>query len=206
MARIYLSPLIVDIRNKQADTVFSKWRGINYIRSRVVPANPKTAGQVAIREALARLVALWQGFGVNTKDNWKYMMSGREKSGFNHWIGLNTVDEKNDSLLALTLDTGYEEFETFTPSTGSGAGEIDIAFAPTPFPADRKGILYFRKSATSEWDKIGAISAAQNSPITITGLDAGDTYQVYGYIRIEPYDDDGSHVGKSASGTAAAHA
>lgn len=40
--------------------VYSKWKGIQYAREYVTPANPRTAGQVAQRESMAEAIAYWQ--------------------------------------------------------------------------------------------------------------------------------------------------
>lgn len=55
------SPLFSDIRNKLGESaVFSAWKGRNYFRGYVIPANPKTNAQKAHRAALKNLVARWQ--------------------------------------------------------------------------------------------------------------------------------------------------
>lgn len=203
MARIFLSPLIVDVRGKQSDTVFSKWKGINYIRSRVVPSNPKSAAQVAIREALARLVSLWQDAMSSVQVNNNYYMTGKNASGFNNFIGGNTVDEEAGNELQICEDNGYTEITVWTAATGSGSGEIDVTFAPTPVPTGDKLVYLLRKADTSVWDVKDEWAAAVASPQTISGLDAGDTYQVYGFLKkISP--GDGSEIGESQSDSAAA--
>lgn len=55
------SPIFSDIRNKLADNVvFSIWKGREYFRSYVIPANPKTNAQKAVREVFKLLVKRWQ--------------------------------------------------------------------------------------------------------------------------------------------------
>lgn len=205
MARIYLSPLIVDIRNKQSDTVFSKWKGINYIRSRVIPANPKSAAQVAIREALARLVGLWQDAGSVMKINWNYMMTGRDKSGFNHFIGKNTVAEKDGTEITVTLDTGFDELTTWTASTGAAGGKISIAFAPSPVPAGKKITVYLREPQTNEWEIELTIASAETTPKVITVANPSTLYECFGFMSTNA-PADGSEVGADSFDTATSSA
>lgn len=201
MARIYLSPLIVDIRNKQSDTVFSKWKGINYIRSRVIPANPKTAAQVAIREALAQLVSLWQDMEAEVKPNWDSYVSGRDYSGFNHFIGKNAVSERDDVLLNITQEVGFTVLSVWTPSTGGDPGEIDVAFAPDPVPADTTLQICQRIAGEPIWNTKDDFPATTASPVTITVTGDPTVRQVYGYLH-KTTTPTGEDVGKDESGTA----
>jgi hypothetical protein len=202
MARINLSPLIVDIRNKQADTVFSKWKGINYIRSRVVPSNPKTASQVAVREALARLVSLWKDKLGELKQNQDYYTRGKDKSGFNNFVGVNVVDERDGNLLDLCEDVGYSVLTTWSGAAGA-SGVIAVTFAPTPVPTG--DVLHYlcKKVGDSEWEKDSVFTAGMTSPQNITGLTPGATYEVYGYLSIS-MPSDGSEVGNDKSFSQAA--
>jgi len=42
---------------------FARWKGINYARVRVIPANPKTTGQTAVRNIFTNLNELWKRSG-----------------------------------------------------------------------------------------------------------------------------------------------
>lgn len=203
MARIFLSPLIVDIRAKQSDTVFSKWRGINYIRSRVIPANPKTSAQQAVRQALARLVSLWQGAHYSMRVNRNGYATGLPKSGFNTFIGDNLVDEKEGNLLDLTKDLGFHKLSNFSASTGSGSGEIDISWSPDASGTKRLVVLV-RKQGADSWAAIKTYTLGNSA--TITGLEAGATYQVYAFFDANKTADEikAEEVGDDMSDTATA--
>jgi hypothetical protein len=66
----------------------SFWRGINYIRARVVPHNPKSVSQTAIRDALTDGVSKWRfGFISPTNKNWwNTYAKGLGESGFNRFM------------------------------------------------------------------------------------------------------------------------
>jgi len=184
MARISLSPLIVDVRNKQADTVFSKWKGINYIRSRVVPSNPRTSAQMAIRNALTRLVALFKAAQPTLKLNLDAWARGKDLSGFNRFIGKNVVDEKNNALIDLTEDLGYDKLTTWTASSTATAGEIQITFAPSPVPTGKRIHVHIREQGSSTWAKKEDIVSGTSSPVTYSGFTSGKVHQVYGYLYL----------------------
>ena len=60
MVRVYGPAMSIDASGTLASTiVFSKWKGRNYIRERVIPANPKSGGQVGMRACFAWLTQQW---------------------------------------------------------------------------------------------------------------------------------------------------
>jgi len=59
MARVTLSPLVAGINGRTADAVFAQWKGRQYVRQHVTPANPNTAGQQAVRASLSECVQIW---------------------------------------------------------------------------------------------------------------------------------------------------
>lgn len=69
--------------------VYSNWKGLPYVRSRVIPANPRTAGQVSIRETMTAGVSTYQDTNqvpVTSRLSWDYYASGTGMSGFNRYI------------------------------------------------------------------------------------------------------------------------
>ena len=60
MAKVTGPFLSLDARGKVAKTLTaSVWKGINYMRQRVVPSNPRTAKQVAIRDIVKDASQAW---------------------------------------------------------------------------------------------------------------------------------------------------
>lgn len=70
---------------------FSKWKGLNYVRMRVIPANPRTASQVSQRNTLAAATSSWK-FNVSlnaaSKSSWNASASGTGMSGFNRFTSV----------------------------------------------------------------------------------------------------------------------
>lgn len=200
MARIYLSPLIVDIRNKQKDTVFSKWKGINYIRSRVVPSNPKTDPQIAVREALAQLVVCWQDAYVTLHANQDEHAGGRNYSGFNKFIGDNVIKNRDGELLDICQEVGFTQLLTFAVGGGPQQGECQMVWTPTPVPALTSLVIHIRLAGEAGWSHKVKYAPATASPQTIAGLTPDTEYEAYGYFELET-DPTGEDVGDDMSNT-----
>ena len=89
MVRVTGPFLSLDARGTLADTMTgSFWRGINYIRERIVPHNPKSTAQTAIRGVLTDGVSKWR-FGLISGENknwWNTYAKGLGESGFNRFM------------------------------------------------------------------------------------------------------------------------
>jgi hypothetical protein len=81
--------LSLDARGTLADTLTgSFWRGINYIRTRVVPHNPKSVKQTGVRNTMTDGVSRWRFSQVTQiqKNFWNTYAKGLSESGFNRYI------------------------------------------------------------------------------------------------------------------------
>lgn len=203
MAKISLSPLVVDIRNKVADMVFSKWRGINYVRSRVTPSNPNTQAQQDVRNSLARCVDMYQGLAQVMKDAWKYVASGKSYSGYNQMCSENRSKEEAQTDITASPATDVSSVDTFSAATGTATKEIDITFTPSPIPTGNKLHVFARKtSAAGDKTVVSekfAIVAAQTSPQTLTMNLAATDYVLHGAFGDETLLRTGKSLADSAT-------
>ena len=74
---------------------YSFWRGVNYVRARVIPHNPKSVCQSKIRAVLTAGVSRWR-FGFVTQANknwWNTYAKGLGESGWNRYT--RSFIEKN---------------------------------------------------------------------------------------------------------------
>jgi len=62
------------------------WKGINWVRGHVIPANPKSDQQVNVRTALTLMVALWQSKDQAAQDKWNVFAEGTGMSGYNKFM------------------------------------------------------------------------------------------------------------------------
>lgn len=63
--------------------VFAKWKGRQYRRKYVIPANPKTTMQTTVRNHFTNAVALWHTWSSLQKRAYSYLCTGLVMSGFN---------------------------------------------------------------------------------------------------------------------------
>lgn len=182
MATIIFAPIISEARGKVSDCVFAVWKGRPYIRQRVIPANPQTAAQTAVRESLARCVDLWQSIENQLKEIWNTYATGYRMSGFNKFMSQNRADEQVPSLLQVGVpNPDIDPAATFTPSTGAGAaGDIDCVWTGGTVGANYYAYILCRKATlddfTIEENDTVLFSAGA---VTLSGLVAGATYDVY---------------------------
>ena len=73
-----------------ANVVTSSWKGINYARERVIPANPKSVSQSRVRGTLSSIVLI--GRAVKTvfiNTYWETLVKGTANSGWAKYVGTN---------------------------------------------------------------------------------------------------------------------
>lgn len=68
---------------------YAKWKGRNYVRQRVIPANPQSAAQTGVRAMMSYLSQLWNGVSAPDKLTWDDMAETKQISAFNAFVGEN---------------------------------------------------------------------------------------------------------------------
>ncbi|GAI96508.1 unnamed protein product, partial [marine sediment metagenome] len=63
--------------------VFAKWKGRQYRRKYVIPANPKTTMQQFVRDHFTAAIGLWHTWSSLQKRAYSYLATGLVMSGFN---------------------------------------------------------------------------------------------------------------------------
>ncbi len=66
--------------------IYSSWKGINYVKKYVTPANPKTPAQVAHRNLFSQAVSSWKSLADDEKSAWNNAAKGKPLSGFNLYV------------------------------------------------------------------------------------------------------------------------
>lgn len=104
--------------------VYSKWKGIQDVRSFVVPANPRSSGQVTQRGYFSSAVSAWHTTGLTADDieAWNRAANNapRPQSGFNRFVGLLT------DLLVAGLSIGGAAMGFQGSIADSGTGQVDF--------------------------------------------------------------------------------
>ena len=190
MATIKLNPIITDIRNRMGSNVFSKWKGINYIRGYAPPTNRKTADQEAVRSTFSRLVSIWKGLGTAAQKTWVVFATGRNMSGYNAFISENFENMKADLALIIAQPMEEEAISGFLANPGDTAGSIICSFQP-PAGIGKEITLFTQKVAGGSGNSGTAITrhegAVSGSSAAISGLEPGSGYHVYAVVTDGPY-------------------
>lgn len=194
MAKVTGPLMSIDASGTYAKTlVFSKWKGRNYVRERVIPLNPKSALQLGVRSMMSFLSQAWTGLAAGEKDDYDAGALSKSISAFNEFLSQNLsawqqfiTPSKN--WPAESASTGLT---VTTQTLTGGAGLCTIEITPSGSTAIW-GLLIFRSlaeiTAPSWANCIAAIAADGANAVTYvdTPLDAA-TY----HYRTAVFNDDG---------------
>ena len=154
------SVVFTDIRNKLGDSVvFSSWKGRGYMRSYVIPANPRTNKQLAHRAVLKELVKRWQEV-INTTDKksaWNAEALPYLISGFNLFVKYGRKSKIS------------------VPATGSAGSPITITYT-LGLPATKAAIYVYDGSSWTDITPSEGLSSDPDSTIQWTPSSAGTYY------------------------------
>jgi len=200
MARVVFSALISAASGKIGDIVMSKWKGIPYVRRRVIPANPQSGDQCLQRFCLKTALTLWQSVKSWAKAPWTVSVSGYALSGYNSFMDIVMT-----KLKPMLTAGGVGEDPTWTspavtalsPYNANYAELIDVQ-AGTPgdttmtitwtaragADADNKVLPCNRLDDDTFWDSDTAVLESA-ATVTITGL-VNDSQHEFGLV---PYDE-----------------
>lgn len=174
--------------------VFSKWKGIPYVRRHVIPANPQTAAQQFVRRTFALLREAFKRAPSMLTDPWNAFASGRPFTGMNKFVGENIRVLNGEADLAnLIVSPGARGGLppiTFTAAPTAVAGEIQGNFVVPDAPGGwtlQAGVIVAVKDQPPDGIFDGVTLAAEDlvapyAPL-IADADSGDLYRVGGYLR-----------------------
>lgn len=89
MVRVTGPCFSLDARNSMGSAItYSFWRGLNYVRARIIPHNPRSTCQSRIRAVLSVGVSKWRFGNVSQLDKnwWNTYARGLGESGFNRYM------------------------------------------------------------------------------------------------------------------------
>lgn len=124
MVKVNAPAMSLDASGSLAGTlVFSKWKGRNYVRQLVKPANPRSGGQVGVRAMFKFLSQIWDGLSDANKATWEDRADDLIASTFNAFISYNQKrwrDFNTPSIEDPAAETGT------APSALTGVATPDI--------------------------------------------------------------------------------
>lgn len=153
MVRVYAPALSLDASGTIGNAmVFSKWKGRNYVRERVVPANPKSGPQVGVRAMFKFLAQIWDGLTTVNKATWEDRGDQLVASPFNGFVSYNQKRWRN--FLGITkedpaIDTAFSGTMGALSCTG-GVRQVTVTQAVTA-AGNGWGLAIFR-SPTGTFD------------------------------------------------------
>jgi hypothetical protein len=179
---------------------FSKWKGRNYVRARVIPHNPKSVGQVAVRASFKFLAQEWKNIATGTQELWDTLAKALVISKFNAFVRGNQSRWRNFKMPSKdpTAAEVHAAGVLNAWSATAGVRQIQLLLSLTTANACW-GAAIFRSPTgtfTATWDKcIALIKVADttNHLYIDTPLAAGHYY--YEHIL---FTDDGKASTESA--------
>jgi len=127
--RVTFTPLVADARGSVADATFSRWKGTNYVRSRVTPKNPNTDPQKATRGRVGRLNALYRYLPALFRAAWEKVGAAMQVSGWNEFFRQNFALLKAESPIQTTpANTAVEPVASFIGETVETAPQIELTW------------------------------------------------------------------------------
>jgi len=187
MAKIKMTAIVADIRNKLNGTVFSKNRGGAYMRTKVTPSNPQTSFQSLVRSRLAAFAAGFRALTAAQISAWNSSTSNftgtdvfgdvKVPSGINLYIKLNTnLDRIAVAAIASPpLPVAVASVDTASAVVDFSSQSVTVTFTPSPVPADTSFVIRAtkqvspgRKFVKNLLTDIAVVAAAGTSPTVIT--------------------------------------
>jgi hypothetical protein len=103
--------------------VFAKWKGQNYVRQYVIPMNPNTADQAAIRDIVAQASVAWKNSATvgATPVNAAYKLAYNEAAAGSGMSGFNLFIKESIALNGGIAFTGTLEVPTVPGDVTPGA-------------------------------------------------------------------------------------
>lgn len=182
MAKVIGPFMSLDASGTLAGTITaSKWKGRNYMRQRVTPANPQTDAQTGVRSSFAGANGLWKANQVALSSAFEALAAQTNVSPFNAFVSsvqkqyskgfgaantpdpTNAAPTNNDTDLAAVVEGKYISL-TWTDNTDTDAWASNIYMKLTSDP-------------TAIWTNLIGVIPIGTGKMTIGPLAAG-TYKI----------------------------
>lgn len=190
MAKVKLSTLVADVRNRLGNVVFSKWKDTNYVKEYTTYSRGSSEKQLEIRNAFALLVSVWRNMGQIMHSSWNAYAQNMNMTGFNAFIKANSARVLECEALELFKKNGEDELVSIAAEDNAPAGEIVCSFSMPQNSAGRHIVFFVQKIMDGKvTDEINTRQTGIDpvSSFTITGLDPGMEYFVYAVITDDEY-------------------
>jgi hypothetical protein len=173
------SPLVAELNGSTAELTAASWKGRNYVRRKVVPANPNTAAQQAVRNSLTACVTLWRSLLASVK-SWLDVYGGAyAMSGFNIFTSRNRALEQADSpLLPVPDNPNAQAVEDLDEDASPPLGFTIVWTDPT-VTGFTKIFAALRRTDRDYFESQSVNTNASAETLTFLDLEAAKTYRAY---------------------------
>ena len=146
MAKILMTAIVADIRNKLNGSVFSKNRYGAYVRTKVTPVNPQTTSQQNARNILSTHSQGWRGLTDQQRQGW---INQAPQFPFSDIFGNSKILSGNALYVKLNSNLNYANADAISDAPNpveipaitalavtadSSTAVVTITFEPTPIP------------------------------------------------------------------------
>ena len=153
---------------------YAAWKGISYVRTRVIPNNPQSAAQTAVREVFKTLNNIWNNSPQLFRDPWTANASGKPYTDRNKFLAINVPllqGDANLADLAMSQQTNGAPAPTISSVT-PGVGTLTVVGVMATLPVG--------------WTAVGLIAAAipdgdpnpELNPAVVANEDQSDPYSI----------------------------
>lgn len=181
MADVKLNPVFEAFGKKIGDLVFYTYNGKTHVRRKGNPGNPKTPGQMSVRNSLSELATDWASMNGMMHEGWKQWAEKRKMKGNNAFIGQNFEKQRQGLPVELFKPVGSIRITEFTAAP-AGTGSITCTFTIEGGSQDRH-VYFFTKQRSGNIASgdltMHSAGLSPASPYTITGLEPGAEHCVY---------------------------
>ena len=169
MAVITLHPFIESIHGKIGSIVFVKRNKTQFIRSYVVPYDPKTELQIKNRNNFARLVKYWQMLPYKYKYSWNRYGDTLGRKGYNVFISENMKKLKSGEKEKLFKEDFLLFNKDTNPNNYMSSNELKTIRSKFFFIL----LLHFRELCAGYFlDLIGPAPPSMTSQVTLHHISA----------------------------------
>jgi len=194
MVKVFAPALSLDASGTIGNAMtFSRWKGRNYIRERVIPANPRSSAQWGVRSMMRFLSQQWASISPLDQAAWDELADAQAISRFNAYVQNNMLGWRN----FMPPTQRYPAARTGTPapitaSVATALGNLINVTLTLDAGADQWGAIIFVASASgltpgrSNARFIDAAPASQATGFQFGPFEPG-TY----YLRYHTFSTDG---------------
>ncbi len=206
MVKVFGPAMSLDASGSLANTItFSKWKGRNYVRERVIPSNPKSGAQTGRRAMFKFLTQNWAALGAGPQATWQTLADELVASPFNAYVKFNMQNWHNfiSPTKAATFAAANEGSDRDVTTAIWEENRIKITSTATTANEQWGGVYHAELTNT-------VVASVGNSIIVELDEDVAsrDTFWTppsvaTWYIVYQPFSDDGALSGIGAEVTAA---